>query len=406
MIESPRSRAPRTRGHGSDQGLEAKGQGSGATDKGTDQESGARGEKLLPANGRQGTQTRILASHVRPPTPGPRPPSDGWVQRQHVLDLDDFSSAEIERVFDTADSMKEVLARPIPRVPALRGKSIVNLFYEPSTRTRVSFEIAAKNLGADVVNVAAGGSSIEKGETLLDTARTLRALGADVLVVRHKDSGAPHVIAQHIDVPVINAGDGTHAHPTQALLDAYTIRQHFGHLQGLRVLIVGDIAHSRVARSNAWCLSTLGAEVIFCGPPTLLPPTLLSPEGHRPWPVESDVRLDRAVEGVDVVMPLRVQLERQEGNRLASLREYARDFAITRARLERAAPRAILMHPGPMNEGVEVDADVAHGDRSVIQEQVTNGVAIRMAVLYLLVSSVSAAERSTSPAGPLEERLQ
>lgn len=324
------------------------------------------------------------------PTAGHARANEPWVGRRHVLDLDDFSREEIEQVFETADEMKEVLARPIPRLPTLRGRSIVNLFYEASTRTRVSFEVSAKNLGADVVNVSASGSSVEKGETLVDTVRTLRALGADLLVVRHKDSGAPYTVAQHTDISVVNAGDGTHAHPTQALLDAYTIREHFGRLDGLRVLIVGDIAHSRVARSGAWAFSTLGAQVTFCGPPTLLPPTMLRVNGGgTAWPVHASLDLDSAIEDVDVVMPLRVQLERQEGGRLASLREYARDYGINRARLERAAPDAILMHPGPMNEGVEVDPDVAHGDRSVIQEQVTNGVAIRMAVIYLLMMSAA-----------------
>jgi aspartate carbamoyltransferase catalytic subunit len=316
--------------------------------------------------------------------------TEPWVGRRHVLDLDDFSREEIEQVFETADEMKEVLSRPIPRLPTLRGRSVVNLFYEPSTRTRVSFEVSAKNLGADVINVSASGSSVEKGETLVDTVRTLRALGGDLLVVRHKDSGAPYAVAQHTDISVINAGDGTHAHPTQALLDAYTIREHFGRLDGLRVLIVGDIAHSRVARSDAWALATLGAQVTFCGPPTLLPPTMLPCDQPRgPWPVAVSLDLDCAIQNVDVVMPLRVQMERQEGGRLASLREYARDFGINRARLEQAAPSAILMHPGPMNEGVEIDPDVAHGDRSVVQEQVANGVAIRMAVIYLLMMSAA-----------------
>jgi len=314
-----------------------------------------------------------------------------WIGRRHVLDLDDFTPQQILDVLNTADRMKEVLARPIKRVPALRGRSVVNLFYEASTRTRVSFEVAAKTLGADVVNISASGSSVEKGETLLDTVRTLRALGADLLVMRHKDSGAPYTVAQHTDIPVVNAGDGTHAHPTQALLDAYTIREQFGRIDGVRVLIVGDIAHSRVARSNAWGLRALGAHVTLCGPPTLIPPTLLA--NHGPWDVGVEVELDRAIAGADVVMPLRVQLERQEGNRIASLRAYARDYAITRKRLELAADDAIVMHPGPMNEGVEIDADVAHGPRSVVQEQVSNGVAIRMAVLYLLMSATSGGAR-------------
>lgn len=318
-------------------------------------------------------------------------PVDPWAGRHHLLDLDDLTRDQIERVFEVSDGMKEILARPIARVPTLRGRRVVNLFYEPSTRTRVSFEIAAKNLGADVVNVSASGSSVEKGESLLETIRTLRALGADLLVMRHKDSGAPYLVAQNTALPVVNAGDGTHAHPTQALLDAYTIRERFHRIEGLRVLMVGDIAHSRVARSNAWGLTSLGAEVTFCGPPTLLPPTALANgRAPLPWPVRVEVDLDRAIEGAHVVMPLRIQLERQEGNRLASLREYARDYGITFERLQRASPEAIVMHPGPMNEGVEVDAAVAHSDRSVIQDQVTNGVAIRMAVLYLLLVEAAA----------------
>jgi aspartate carbamoyltransferase catalytic subunit len=258
----------------------------------------------------------------------------------------------------------------------------------------VSFELAAKNLGADVVNIAASGSSVEKGETLLDTVRTLRALGADMLIMRHKDSGAPYTVAQHIGMPVVNAGDGTHAHPTQALLDAYSIRECFGRVDGMKVVIVGDIAHSRVARSNAWCLRALGAQVTFCGPPTLIPLTLLAGKGEAPWDVEVDIDLDRALQGADVVMPLRVQLERQEGNRLPSLRAYARDYGITRKRLALAGPHAIVMHPGPMNEGVEIDADVAHGTHSVVQDQVSNGVAVRMAVLYLLMAATHSGGRS------------
>ena len=337
--------------------------------------------------------------------------SHPWEGRRNVLDLDDFARAEIEAVFETADRMKEVLARPIPRVPALRGRSIVNLFYEASTRTRVSFEAAAKSLGADVTNVTATGSSVEKGETLLDTVRTLQALGATALVVRHPHSGAPYTVARHTGLPVINAGDGTHAHPTQALLDAYTMREQFGRVHGLRVLIVGDIAHSRVARSDAWCLTTLGAEVTLSGPPTLLPPTCTSSQALTPtlsqrdrgqpsadraslapaWPVQVDFDLDHAICSADVVMPLRVQLERQEGNRLSSLREYARDYGITSLRMAQAPSRAVVMHPGPMNEGVEIDADVAHGPRSMVQAQVAHGVAIRMAVLYLLIAATSRA---------------
>ncbi len=338
------------------------------------------------------------AEHTNGATNGVAAAPIPWAGRRHVLDLNDFSRDEVLQVLETADRMKEVLARPIRRVPALRGRSIVNLFYEASTRTRVSFELAAKTLGADVVNVSATGSSVEKGETLLDTVRTLHALGADLLTIRHSHSGAPYTVAAHVDVPVINAGDGTHAHPTQALLDAYTIRERFGRVEGLRVVIVGDIAHSRVARSNAWGLHLLGASVCLCGPPTLLPPTTIAPAAEPPWPVEIDMDLDHAIADADVVMPLRVQLERQEGNRLASLRAYARDFGISRQRLARAAPGAIVMHPGPMNEGVEIDADVAHGAQSVVQSQVTNGVAVRMAVIYLLMAASQVGSKARAPA--------
>lgn len=313
--------------------------------------------------------------------------TQSWAGREHVLDLDDFSRAELEDVLETANHMQEILSRSIPRVPTLRGRTMVNLFYEPSTRTRASFELAAKVLGADVLNVTAGGSSVEKGETLLDTVRTLRALGAGAVVIRHGAAGAPYLVARECGVPTINAGDGCHGHPTQALLDAYTIHSHFGHIDRLRVVVVGDIAHSRVARSDAWGLTKLGAQVIFCGPPALLPPSCLVDGEAKPWPVEVELDLDRAIADVDVVMPLRIQWERQEGNSLSSLREYAREYGITRQRLKRAAPHAIVMHPGPMNEGVEIEAEVAHGENSVIEEQVTNGVAVRMAVLYLLMAA-------------------
>jgi aspartate carbamoyltransferase catalytic subunit len=310
-----------------------------------------------------------------------------WHNRHAVLDLDDFARAELETALATGDRMREVLSRPVRRVPALNGRTIVNLFYEASTRTRVSFELAAKSLGADVVNVSASGSSVEKGETLLDTVRTLRSLGGDVIVLRHPHSGAPNLVSQAIGIPVVNAGDGSHAHPTQALLDAYTIRSHFGRLEGLRVLVIGDIAHSRVARSDAWGLSKLGAQVTFCGPPTMLPGSCLSRGQCSPWPVDVELDLDRAIQGVDVIMPLRIQWERQGASPISSLREYARDFGITQERLDQAAPGAVVMHPGPMNEGVEVSSDVAHGPQSLIADQVTNGLAVRMAVLYLLVAA-------------------
>ncbi|HEY3115505.1 MAG TPA: aspartate carbamoyltransferase catalytic subunit, partial [Chloroflexota bacterium] len=273
--------------------------------------------------------------------------TNSWTGRRHVLDLDDFDRSEIEEVLNTADQMKEILSRPIPQVPTLRGRHLVNLFYEASTRTRVSFELAGKSLGADVVNVTASGSSVEKGETLLDTIQTLKALGADAAILRHKAAGAPYEVARSVDLPVINAGDGCHAHPTQALLDAYTIREHFGHVEGLRVTIIGDIAHSRVARSDAWGLTKLGAQVTFCGPPSLLPFTSLQDPESAPWPVQAEISLDRAIADADVIMPLRIQLERHEGGAFSSLREYAREYGITRERLQGAPSHAIVMHPGP-----------------------------------------------------------
>ncbi|HEY3109943.1 MAG TPA: aspartate carbamoyltransferase catalytic subunit [Chloroflexota bacterium] len=313
------------------------------------------------------------------------------LKRRHVLDLDDFAPAEIERVLDTAVEMREVLRRPIKRVPALRGKTIVNMFYEASTRTRVSFELAGKNLSADVVNVSASGSSVEKGESIVDTMQTLEALGADTIVIRHSQSGAPYLAAAHTSASIINAGDGWHAHPTQALLDLYTIRERFGRVEGLTVVIIGDVLHSRVARSNIWGLTRMGARVVLSAPHSLLPDLRVD------CPSEADCRcrvnlpsvavepeLDRAIEGADVVMALRMQRERQTGGLLPSLREYIRRYQVDRARLARARPEALVMHPGPMNEGVEIAPDVAHGSQSVIAEQVTNGVAVRMALLYLL----------------------
>jgi aspartate carbamoyltransferase catalytic subunit len=306
------------------------------------------------------------------------------MNRKDVLDLDDFSSDEIDQVMVTAESMREVLSRPIRRVPPLRGKTIVNLFYEASTRTRISFELAAKNLSADVVNVSVSGSSIEKGESLVDTVRTLQALGADVVVMRHHLAGAPYLVAQHLRGSVINAGDGWHAHPSQALLDLFTIRQKFGRISGLNVVIVGDILHSRVARSNIWGLTRMGARVVLCGPPTLLPD--FGENGHRAGlpAVEVSYNLDRCLPRADVVMALRIQKERQDGGLLPSLREYVKLYQLNAERLEKAAPGALVMHPGPMNEGIEIAPDVARGTQSVIEEQVTNGVAIRMALLYLL----------------------
>ena len=288
----------------------------------------------------------------------------------------------------TTEAMAEVLRRDVPRVPALRGRTVVTLFYEASTRTRASFELAGKALGADVINVAASGSSVEKGESLIDTVRTLQAVGADALVMRHGLSGAPYLVARNVQASVINAGDGWHAHPTQALLDLYTMRSHLGDLRGRKVVIVGDIAHSRVARSNIWALAGVGAEVTICAPPTLLPAGL-RPGSDRaedlalpPVTVETDI--DIAISGADVVMALRLQKERMSSGLLPSLREYATLYQLTEKRLAKAAPGALVMHPGPINEGVEISPAVASSLQSVIEEQVTNGVAVRMAVLYLV----------------------
>ncbi|MHB0867849.1 MAG: aspartate carbamoyltransferase catalytic subunit [Chloroflexota bacterium] len=310
-------------------------------------------------------------------------------RHRHVLDLDDFSLGEIRRVLDTADIMKEILRRPIKKVPTLRGKTVVTLFYEASTRTRVSFEVAAKNLGADTVSVSASASSVTKGESLVDTLCTLQALGADAVVIRHSYSGAPYLAARIVSGSVINAGDGWHAHPTQGLLDAYTVRSKLGEVAGRRVVILGDILHSRVARSAIWSLTKLGAEVTVCGPATLLPSWWVQAAARNDGVVMPGLRLstdlDRTIEGADVVMALRLQMERMQAGLLPSVREYVRMFQLTSERLARAKPGALVMHPGPMNEGIEIAPEVAHGDQSVIEEQVANGVAIRMALLYLLI---------------------
>ena len=304
-------------------------------------------------------------------------------QHRHVLDLDDFTPEEIELVFHITEAMKEVLSRPIRKVPTLRGKTIITLFYESSTRTRVSFELAAKNLSADVVNLNASTSSVTKGESLVDTLSTLQALGADIVVMRHPQSGAPYTAAKYLEASMVNAGDGWHAHPTQALLDLYTIREHKGNLRGLKAVIIGDIKHSRVARSNIWGLTTMGAEVILCCPFTLLPTGLDKQHHHFPQvSIEPDIEL--ALDGADVVMALRLQLERQQSGLLPSIREYIQLYQLTEPRLAKAKPDALVLHPGPINEGVEISPAVARGRQSVINEQVTNGVAVRMALLYLL----------------------
>lgn len=318
-----------------------------------------------------------------------RPSNSHLAERRNVLDLDDFSREEIEEVLQNANVMKEVLGRDIRKAPTLRGKTIYTLFYEASTRTRASFEQAGKIMSADVINVSSGGSSVEKGESLYDTALTLQAMKADVIVVRHAHPGAPYFLARNLHAAVINAGDGAHAHPTQALLDLYTIRSRLGRVTGLKTVIVGDILYSRVARSNLWGLRKMGAQVTVCAPPTLLPPDFLRgfSDAHPFAGVTVETNVDAALEGADVVMALRLQLERQKAGHLPSLREYSTMYGIDARRMRLAKPNALVMHPGPMNEGVEIDAEVAHGASSVIEEQVTNGIAVRMALLYSLVIS-------------------
>jgi aspartate carbamoyltransferase catalytic subunit len=305
-------------------------------------------------------------------------------RHRHLLGIEPLSAEDITQILDLAETFVEISERPIKKVPTLRGRTVINLFLEPSTRTRTSFEIAAKRLSADAINISGQASSTVKGETLLDTARNLMAMKPDVIVVRHFASGAPALIARHVDAAVVNAGDGTHEHPTQALLDCATIRRHKGGIDGLEVAIVGDIDHSRVARSNALALGKLGARVRLCAPHTLMPRGIerLADEGK----VRAVSTLDAALDGADVVMMLRVQSERMGGEvpRFANTREYARYYGLSLRTLARAKADAIVMHPGPINRGVEMMPEVADGDRSVILEQVTWGVAVRMAVLYLL----------------------
>jgi aspartate carbamoyltransferase catalytic subunit len=309
--------------------------------------------------------------------------------RRHLLSSADLTRDDALLVLDTAAEMRALADRPIKKSPALRGRTVVNLFFEDSTRTRISFEAAAKRLSADVINFAAKGSSLSKGESLKDTALTLEAMGADAVVIRHEASGAPHRLANSgwVNSHVVNAGDGTHEHPTQALLDAFTIRRHLGDIDGRRIAIVGDVLHSRVARSNALLLSTLGAEVTLVAPPTLLP------VGVESWPVSASYDLDATLPKSDVVMMLRVQRERMNlsgGGYFPSAREYSRRYGLDARRMAQMPDDALVMHPGPMIRGMEISADVADSDRSVIVEQVTNGVAVRMAVLYLLLSGSSA----------------
>lgn len=321
-------------------------------------------------------------------------PAATWRHR-HLLDVNDLTAAELDLIMLTADSMKEILGRPIPRVPTLRGLTVTILFYEASTRTRVSFEVAAKNLSADVVNITASASSVTKGESLVDTIRTVEALGADMLVMRHSRSGAPYLAARIFGGHVLNGGDGWHGHPTQALLDLYTLRERLPgrRIAGRKIVILGDILHSRVARSNLWTLTTAGADLWLCGPPTLLrgfESWAASMPSERKLTVTSDLRT--ALRGAHAIMALRLQQERMATGLLPSLREYTMRYGLTLETLRYARPDALVMHPGPMNEGVEIAPEVAELDRAVVTDQVANGVAVRMALLYLLAGS-----------GPIEE---
>ena len=299
-------------------------------------------------------------------------------KQKDLLSLRNVEREEIETILSTAAAMRPLLDSPTKKTAHLQGKSVVTLFYENSTRTRMSFELASKYMSAASANIAASASSVKKGETLIDTGRTLDAMGTDIIVIRHPMSGAPHLLAQHVNAAVINAGDGINEHPTQALLDMFTIMQHKGHLDGLKVAILGDVTHSRVARSNIFGLHTMGAEVALCAPPTLMPAQM------DELGVKTYTRIEEAIEGADVVMNLRIQLERQQEGNFPSLREYAEFFGLNEERLKYAKPDALVMHPGPVNRGVEISSDVADCEQSVIREQVSSGVAVRMALLYLL----------------------
>jgi aspartate carbamoyltransferase catalytic subunit len=301
--------------------------------------------------------------------------------RKDLLGLEDLSREEIELILATAESFKEVSTREIKKVPALRGKTVVNLFYEPSTRTRVSFEVAAKRLSADVINISTETSSVRKGETLVDTGRNVEALKADIIVMRHNYSGAAVVLARHLDISVVNAGDGWHEHPTQALLDIFTLQEKLGRISGLKVCIVGDIAHSRVARSNIWGLTKLGAKVTVCAPELLVPPAIEQMGAG----ITHDI--DAALREADAVNVLRMQFERDEENAFPKQMEYFRNYGITRERLNKAKKNILVMHPGPINRGIEISSEVADGANSVILEQVTNGIAVRMAVLFLVAQA-------------------
>lgn len=306
------------------------------------------------------------------------------LRRKDLLSTADLSVEEINLILNTAESLRDINQRAIKKVPTLRGKTVINLFFEASTRTRTSFEIAGKRLSADTINISASTSSVVKGETLVDTAQNLQAMAPDAIVIRHSSSGAPHQIARLIDAAVINAGDGAHEHPTQALLDALTIRQHKGRFAGLKIAIIGDVLHSRVARSNAHLLSKLGAHVVLAGPRTLLPLGFEKLIAQSPGSVTFSDHVEAAIKDADVVMMLRIQMERQSGGFFPSLKEYSIHYGLNRRRLELAKDDVIVLHPGPVNRGVEIESDVLDGPFSLVLDQVSNGVAVRMAVLYLL----------------------
>lgn len=312
--------------------------------------------------------------------------------RHHLLDLASLDRDEIEQILETAKSFKQVSARDVKKVPALRGRTIVTLFFEPSTRTRASFELAAKRLSADTINIAVNSSSLSKGETILDTARNLEALNVDCFITRHGTAGIPYVLARELKSSIINAGDGCREHPTQALLDMFTIREKLGRLEGLKVAIIGDIRHSRVARSNIWGLTRMGAKVTVCGPSTLIP------HGIERLGVRVTHHLNDVLAESDVLMLLRIQKERQQDQFLPSIREYAKQYGLTSAKLSRAKKEVVIMHPGPTNRGVELSAQVADSPASLILDQVTNGLAVRMAVLYLLLG--------TRPTGDSPEKME
>ncbi len=319
---------------------------------------------------------------------------------KHLLSINQLERDDVVRILETAGSFREVGARVIKKVPALRGRTVVNLFYENSTRTRISFELAAKRLSADVINFSTSGSSVAKGESLKDTALTLQAMGADAIVIRHSSSGAPHILSRWVRASVLNAGDGTHEHPTQALLDLLTMNDHFASLEGLRVAIVGDVRHSRVARSLTFALGKVGGQVTLVGPPTLIPPEAPA------WGAEVSHDFDSVLPKLDVCYMLRVQRERQRQQLFPSIREYSRLFGLTRARVDALPDRSLVMHPGPMNRGVEIASDVADLPRSVITDQVTNGIAVRMSLLYLMLGSEGRREVDNEPGADLAEETE